>query len=152
MEWPSKSWNEVREGESLPVQTRRMTRLGIIAMAFAARDFLPPVHVDPEFARASGLPDVNLNIISTGGLIEKFLTGWAGPLGRIKRMKYSIGAGVFPGDTLISSGRVKRKFIENGEHLVEIEYALSVASGPHATGTAVIALPPTPSGGEPCSN
>ncbi len=141
MEWTSKFWNEVEEGENLPPQTHRMTRVGIIAMAFAARDFLPPVHIDPESARASGLPDVNLNIISTGGLIEKCLTGWAGPLGRIKRMKYTIGAGVFPGDTLTFSGHVKRKLIENGEHLVEIEYTLSVAAGPHASGTALIALP-----------
>lgn len=138
---PSKTWGDVQEGETLPVQTRKMTRLGIIAMAFAARDFLPPVHVDPEVARASGLPDVNLNIISTGGLIEKFLTAWAGPAGRIKRMKYTIGAGVFPGNTLTASGRVKRKFIENGEPLVEIECMLSVEAGAHAAGTALMVLP-----------
>ena len=141
MAWESKPWHKVREGEELPTRTLRMTRLGIIAMAFAARDFFPPVHVDPEAARAAGLPDVNLNIISTGALIEKFLTGWTGPLGRIQRLKYSIGAGVFPGDTLTASGRVRRKFIENGQHLVEIEYTLSVEAGAHATGTAVMALP-----------
>ncbi|MBM3133541.1 MAG: hypothetical protein FJZ95_11010 [Chloroflexi bacterium] len=141
MAWESRSWNAVNEGEALPVQTRQMTRVAIIAMAFAARDFLPPVHVDPEIARSMGLKDVNLNIISTGGLIEKYLTGWSGPKGKLRRMKYAIGAGVFPGDTLTHTGKVAKKYVADGEHLVDIEYTLSVASGPHAMGTATMALP-----------
>lgn len=137
----SRYWEDVREGDEIPPAARRLSRVDIIAMAFAARDFLPPVHVDPDAARAAGLRDVNLNIIATGGLIGKYLTDWSGPEGVLRRMEYRLATPVYPDDTLAETGKVVKKYTSGGERLVDVEYAFSVPEGPHAWGTATLALP-----------
>ena len=137
----SKCWNDIQEGDELPVKTRNITRVDVIAMAFAARDFLPPLHIDHEVAQAAGLKDINVNMIATGGLIGKYLTDWSGPEGRLKRMKYNLSNSVYPGDSLTQTGRVVKKYIDGEEHLVDVEYSFSVPAGPHAWGTATMVLP-----------
>lgn len=144
----SRSWDEVREGEDLPVVSRPFSRVDVIAMAFAARDFLPPLHVDHEVAQAAGLKDVNVNIIATGGLIGKYLTDWSGPWGMLKRMKYDIGTSIFPGDRLTQTGRVVKKYVQGGEHLVDLQFYFTVPDGPHTTGTATLSLPAASGTGE----
>lgn len=143
MPWKSMYWDDVKEGEELPVHTRAITRTTIVATAIATRDF-QPVHHDHEAAQKEGAKDIFLNIISTGGLIGKFLTDWSGPEGRLKKISIKLGATVFPGDTLTAGGKVNKKYAQGGEHLVDIDFHFSVAIGPHAWGTATMALPTRP--------
>ncbi len=141
----SRYWEDVKEGDELPAATRLITRVDVIAMAFAARDFLPPLHIDHEVAQEAGLKDINVNIIATGGLISKYLTDWSGPECMLRRMEYRLSLSVYPGDTLTQSGRVVKKYNAGEEYLVDVEYSFSVPDGPHAWGTATLALPVTPS-------
>ncbi|MFC2027294.1 acyl dehydratase [Chloroflexota bacterium] len=141
MAWETKYWDDVSEGEDLPHQTQEITRASVIAMAFAARDFYPPVHFDHEAAQEAGLNDVNVNIIATGGLVSKYLTDWSGPKGKLKNLQYQLGLSVYPGDILTYSGNVIRKSADGDENVVDVEYKLSVAAGVHAWGAATLVLP-----------
>lgn len=138
-----KLWKHVNEGDELPIYRRDLSRIEVIAMAFAARDFhsVSAVHADHEIAQSAGLKDINVNIVSTGGLIEKYLTDWIGPKARMTRLKYNIGLSAYPGDTLVHTGRVTRKYTGDSRHLVDVEYAISVADGPFAWGTATLVFP-----------
>ncbi|MCP4611560.1 MAG: hypothetical protein GY845_22855 [Planctomycetes bacterium] len=136
-----KHWNDVSEGEELPTYERLLNRTAVIAMGFAARDLLPPVHVDYEAAQEAGLKDTNVNIIATGGLIEKYLTSWSGPITKLRKLRYQIGVSVYPGDTLIHTGRVMKKYKEKEKYLLDMEFNLAVAAGSHAWGTATVELP-----------
>jgi hypothetical protein len=138
-----RSWADINEGDELPVFRRDVSRIEVVAMAFAARDFhaASAVHSDHEVAQAAGLKDINVNIISAGGLVEKYLTDWSGPRATLKRLKYNIGLSAYPGDTLVHSGKVTRKYAEDGQCLVDVEYAVSVAEGPFAWGTATMVFP-----------
>jgi acyl dehydratase len=140
MAYESIHWNDVNEGDELTSQTREITRTTIVATAISTRDF-ERVHHDHEAAQAAGVKDIFLNILSTGGLIGKYLTDWSGPEGRLKKIDIKLGATVFPGDTLTSTGKVAKKYQEGEQHLVDVEYALSVEMGPHAWGTVTMALP-----------
>jgi len=140
MGWKSISWGDVKEGDELPIQRREITRTTVIATAIATRDFTP-VHHDHEAAQKAGARDIFLNILTTGGLIGKYLTDWSGPEGQLKKLTIRLGATCYPGDTLISTGKVVRKYTQGNEHLVDVEYSLSVATGPHAWGGATLALP-----------
>ncbi len=71
----------------------------------------------------------------------KYLTDWSGPEGELKKVTIKLGATVFPGDTLTAGGKVARKYEEGNQHLVDVEYHFSVAMGPHAWGSATMALP-----------
>ena len=140
MAWKSIYWDDVGEGDELPVQTRDITRTTIIATAIATRDFTP-VHHDHEAAQREGARDIFLNILSTGGFVGKYLTDWSGPEGELKKVTIRLGATVFPGDTLTSSGKVVRKYTEDDKHLVDVDFNLTVPMGPHAWGTVTMALP-----------
>ena len=140
MSYTSIHWNDVNEGDEVTTQTREITRTTIVASAIATRDF-EPVHHDHEAAQRAGVKDNFLNIISTGGFVGKYITDWSGPEGRLKKLDIKLGATVFPGDTLTSTGKIAKKYQEGDLNLVDVEFALSVAMGPHAWGTATIALP-----------
>lgn len=133
-------WNDISEGDELPAKTREITRTTIIATAIATRDFTP-VHHDHEAAQREGAKDIFLNILSTGGFVGKYLTDWSGPEGRLKKITIKLGATVFPGDTLTSGGKVTKKYVERTDHLIDVDFNLAVAMGPHAWGTATIVLP-----------
>jgi acyl dehydratase len=136
----STCWDDIKEGDELAVQTREITATTIVSTAIASRDF-QDVHHDYAAARSKGVKDIFLNILSTGGLVGKYLTDWSGPEGELKKITIKLGATVFPGDTLTSNGKVARKYTDGDAHLVDIEFNLSVAMGPHAWGTATVALP-----------
>ncbi len=140
MSFETKYWDDITEKEALPKHERPVTRTTIVATAIATRDF-QPVHHDHEQAQKEGARDIFLNILSTGGFVGKYLTAWSGPAGRLKKMTIKLGATVYPGDTLTAQGKVARKYTKGDEHLVDIEYGFSVATGPHAWGVATLALP-----------
>ena len=140
MEYKSIKFSEVNEGDELPVFNREVTRTTIVATAIASRDFTP-VHHDHTIAQQAGAKDIFLNILSTGGFIGKYLTDWSGPEGELKKMVINLGMTVFPGDTVMHTGKIAKKYSEGNENLVDVEYALSVEMGPHAWGTATVSLP-----------
>jgi acyl dehydratase len=140
MSWKSIYWDDVAEGDELPTQTREITRTTIVATAIATRDFTP-VHHDHEAAQREGAKDIFLNILSTGGFIGKYLTDWSGPEGELKKVTIRLGATVFPGDTLTSGGKIAKKYTDGDKHLVDVDFNLTVPMGPHAWGTATMALP-----------
>ncbi|TET77031.1 MAG: hypothetical protein E3J42_00650 [Dehalococcoidia bacterium] len=140
MAWESVCWDDIKEGDELPVQTREITATTIVSTAIASRDF-QDVHHDYAAARSKGVKDIFLNILSTGGLVGKYLTDWSGPEGELKKITIRLGATVFPGDTLTSIGKITQKYTEGDQHLVDVDFNLSVAMGPHAWGTATMVLP-----------
>ncbi len=140
MTWKTVYWENVKEGDELPTTTRELTRTTVIATAIATRDF-NQVHHDHEFAHRQGARDIFINILTTNGLVNKYLTDWSGPEGEIKRFEFRLGQNGFPGETLTNSGKVVKKYTEGDEHLVDLEYTFSVAAGAHALGTATMALP-----------
>lgn len=136
----SKTWGEIKEGDELPIYKRDITRTTIVATAISSRDF-EKVHHSHEAAQKTGAKDIFLNILSTGGFIGKYLTDWSGPAGRLKKVEIKLGMTVYPGDTVIHTGKVVKKYAEGNQHLVDVQYALSVAMGPHAWGIATVVLP-----------
>jgi acyl dehydratase len=133
-------WDDVRESQEIPAHSKEVTATTIIAGAIATRDFYP-VHHDFRFAQKAGAKDILMNNITTSGLVGQYLTGWSGPEGEIKRMKFHLGVPCFPGDTLTMTGKVVKKHTDADEHLVDIEYDFLVQYGSHCKGTATMVLP-----------
>lgn len=133
-------WEDVKEGDELPPHAQEITRYTVVATAIATRDFYP-VHHDHEFAHRTGARDIFINIMTTNGFVSKYLTNWSGPEGELKKMSIRLGQSGYVGETLNHTGKVVKKYTEGDEHLVDLEYTLSVSEGFHAMGTATIALP-----------
>ncbi|MCC5577793.1 MaoC family dehydratase [Microtetraspora sp. AC03309] len=125
-----------RAGISLPELTIPLTPTLIISTAIATRDFTP-VHHDVERARAQGSKDIFLNILTTVGLIERYVTDWTGPCALVHGIKVKLGAPAYAGDTLTLSGTVTEA---TGPEFT-IDVCGTVSLGAHATATVRLALP-----------
>ncbi|MBE1530760.1 MaoC family dehydratase [Actinomadura algeriensis] len=125
----------VTVGDELPPLDVPLTRTMIVATALASRDY-QDVHHDPSLAAERGSKDVFMNILTTNGLVDRYVTSWAGPSCVVKAIRIRLGAPNYPGDTMRLTGTVTA--VDGDE--VEIAVKGVNALGPHVTGTAVVRL------------
>ncbi|MDV7083496.1 MaoC family dehydratase [Rhodococcus sp. IEGM 248] len=130
------TYDAVTVGDRLPELVIPLTRTLIVATALAARDF-QDVHHDPALAVARGSTDVFMNILTTNGLVGRFVTDWAGTHASLRRIAVRLGVPNYPGDEMTLTGEVVAK--DDGLVTVKIRGANSL--GDHATGTVVVAWP-----------
>jgi hypothetical protein len=134
----SQSFEQVAVGTTLPELPIPITTTLIVAGALASRDFTA-LHHDKGAAQAGGMQDVFMNILTTNGLVGRFVTDWAGPNAVLKKVAIKLGAPNLPGDTMKMTGSVKKK--DDAARTLEIEVAGRNSWGDHVTGTVVVALP-----------
>ena len=77
----------------------------IVSTAIATRDY-QDVHHDRDKAQAKGSKDIFVNILADTGLVERFVTDWAGPNARITSIKLRLGVPWYAYDTVTFSGEV----------------------------------------------
>jgi acyl dehydratase len=120
-------------GEQLPELAIPLTRTTIVATAIASRDY-QDVHHDPDLAVERGSPDIFMNILTTNGYVGRFVTDWAGPKARLKKVAIRLGAPNYPGDTMTLRGEVTE--VDGDEVTVKVVGSNSL--GDHVTGTVVL--------------
>ena len=138
MSFESPSFESVQAGDALPPLSIEITPSLIVGGAIASRDFTP-VHHDADAARAQGMQNVFMNILTTNGLVGRFVTDWAGSDARLEGVSIKLGAPNLPGDTMKLSVTVKSK--DEAKGTVEVEVTGANAWGDHVTGTVTVALP-----------
>ena len=121
------------EPGSLPELAIRVTPTFVVATALATRDFYP-VHHDRDFAVATGSKDIFLNILTTTGLVQRYVTDWAGPEAIVRAVSIRLGVPCYAGDTLTFSGRVTQT--SASEQVVAVTGSCSL--GDHVTGTVML--------------
>ena len=133
---------QVSVGEALPELVLPITRTLIVAGAIASRDY-QDVHHDPELARSRGSEDVFMNILTTNGLVGRYVTDWAGPGAVLERVAIRLGAPNYPGDTMTLTGTVTEVAAPDGEGRAPVMVAIRGANsrGDHVTGTVRLTLP-----------
>ncbi len=136
MSLESRKLSDVSVGDELPELQIPLTTSLIVSGAIASRDFTP-VHHDKAAAQASGMPDVFMNILTTNGLVGRYVTDWAGPNARIRNVQIKLGTPNTPGDTMTFNGSVTSK--EGDE--VTVELAGKNSWGDHVTASVRVALP-----------
>ncbi|MBB3178273.1 MaoC family dehydratase N-terminal domain-containing protein [Variovorax sp. Sphag1AA] len=143
-------WEDVKEGEALPVMFKGpMTVTGFIAYAqgwgglyiranklawklidahpgvgitnrFGIPDVPERVHWEEDFALEVGAPGAYDYGPERTSWLTHHLTNWMGDDGFLRKAHCKIRRHNPEGDMLFIKGYVKRKFVENGRHLVEI--------------------------------
>lgn len=121
---------ELREGDTIPAWEIPLTPTLIVSTAIATRDF-QDVHHDRDIAQAAGSKDIFMNILTSTGLVERFVTDWAGPDTDVKGIAIRLGAPAYPYDTLTFTGTVSA--VEDGVATIDVRGAVSL--GDHVTGT-----------------
>ncbi|MEU1104937.1 MaoC family dehydratase [Streptomyces tibetensis] len=123
-------------GDRLPPLEIPITRTLIVAGAIASRDY-QDVHHDPELARQKGSPDIFMNILTTNGLVGRYITDHFGPRAQLRRVAIRLGAPNRPGDTMVLTGTVEE--VDGDTATVRIVGANGL--GDHVTGTVTVRVP-----------
>jgi acyl dehydratase len=165
-------WQDVTEGEALPVMMKGpMTVTGFIAYAqgwgglyiranklawkqvdahrglgipnrFGIPDCPERVHWEEEFALEVGAPGAYDYGPERCSWLTHHLTNWMGDDGFLRRATCKIRRHNPEGDMMFIKGKVTRKFVENGRHLVEIEQeARNQDDELSVLGTGMVELP-----------
>ena len=125
----------------LPELVIDVTPTFVISSAIATRDF-QDVHHDRDRAVERGSKDIFINILTTTGLVQRYVTDWAGPQALVRKVAIRLGVPCYAGDTLTFSGKAAAGSTD-GE--VEVAVTGRCSLGDHVTGTVRLLLPP---GGE----
>ena len=165
-------WQDVTEGEALPVMPKGpMTVTGFIAYAqgwgglyiranklawkladahpglgipnrFGIPDCPERVHWEEEFALEVGAPGAYDYGPERCSWLTHHVTNWMGDDGFLRRATCKIRRHNPEGDLLFIKGKVTRKYVEGGRHLVEIEQeARNQDDELSVLGSAVVELP-----------
>ena len=165
-------WEDVTEGEALPVMFKGpMTVTGFIAYAqgwgglyiranklawrlidahpgvgitnrFGIPDVPERVHWEEDFALEVGAPGAYDYGPERTSWLTHHLTNWMGDDGFLRKASCKIRRHNPEGDMLFIKGSVKRKYVEDGKHLVEIEQeARNQDDELSVVGTGVVELP-----------
>ena len=132
---------DVNVGDQIAPLVLPLSRSLIVATALASRDY-QDVHHDPTLAQQKGSQDIFMNILTTNGLIGRYITDWAGPDSIIKNVSIRLGVPNYAGDTMTITGTVTSK--QDGQIVVGVVGANSM--GNHVTGTVTLVLGATGQG------
>ena len=128
---------------ALPELAIAVTPTVVVSTALATRDF-QDVHHDRDLAIARGGRDIFLNILTSTGLVQRYVTDWAGPDAFVRGISIRLGVPCYAGDTLTLSGRVlppaEGDRGPDGEDVV-IAVTGACSLGDHLTGTVRLAGP-----------
>ncbi|WP_338893533.1 MaoC family dehydratase [Rhodococcus sovatensis] len=102
----------------------------VVSTALATRDF-QDVHHDRDKAVQRGSKDIFVNILTDTGLVQRFVTDWAGPSVVLRSIALKLGVPWYAYDTLTLTGIVSR--VQDGEVTVDVRGTDSL--GDHITAT-----------------
>ncbi len=128
--------SRIRSGDELAPLEIPITRTLIVAGAIASRDY-QDVHHDTELAHQKGSPDIFMNILTTNGLVGRYITDHFGPTAVLRKVAIRLGAPNYPGDTMVLTGSVEE--VEGDTATVRVVGANGI--GKHVTGTVTVTVP-----------
>ena len=105
----------------------------IISTALATRDF-QDVHHDRDRAVNRGSKDIFLNILTTTGLVQRYVTDWAGPDARVLNIAIRLGVPCYAYETLTFTGSV----VSRDGGITTVRVTGSNSLGNHVTGTVTL--------------
>ncbi|GAA2615304.1 MULTISPECIES: MaoC family dehydratase [Streptomyces] len=126
----------MKVGDTLPPLEIPVTRTLIVAGAIASRDY-QDVHHDAALAQEKGSPDIFMNILTTNGLVGRYITDHLGPRAVLRKVAIRLGAPNYPGDTMTLTGTVTAV----SGTTVEIRVVGANGLGHHVSGTVTAEVP-----------
>ncbi len=132
----------IEPGLRLPSLEVPITARTVIIGASASRDWQPQHHDHAWAVDRAGTRDIFLNTPTQAGWIERYLTDWTGPRGRLGRLRFRMRRSVYPGETLVFQGVVREVSTdENGCSWADVDIELTVDGELATECTARIAIP-----------
>ena len=134
------TYDAVNVGDELPaLQLAPVNRTTLALFAGASGDH-NPIHIDTDFARRSGMPDVFAQGMLGMAWLGRLLTQWA-PQSQLRRFDVRFQGITHLGHAVRCSGRVIEKQEHEGEHCVRVEvHSANQYGQTRIAGEALVAL------------
>jgi hypothetical protein len=126
---------KVQVGTKLPELQLYGDPTFIVSTAIATRDY-QDVHHDRDKAQAKGSKDIFVNILTDTGLVQRFITDWAGPTAVIRSIALRLGVPWYAYDTVTFRGEVT----EISDGLITLRITGSNSLGDHVIATATMTI------------
>lgn len=132
--------NRPKVGDALPAFTTEPISRHTLALYCGASGDHNPIHVDSDFAKRAGMPDVFAHGMLSMAYLARLLTNWV-PQQALRSYGVRFVAITHLAERITCSGKVVDIFEEGGETRASIELATSNQYGQlKLAGNAVIAL------------
>ncbi|MDO9569722.1 MAG: MaoC family dehydratase [Hydrogenophaga sp.] len=134
-------FDNVNVGDALPaLDLPPLSRLTLALYCGASGDH-NPIHVDLDFAKEAGMPDVFAHGMLSMAWLGRALTDWV-PQSALRDFNVRFAAITHVGESIRCTGTVTEKFEHDGERLVRVSLATTNEAGVQKLlGEAVLSLP-----------
>jgi acyl dehydratase len=137
--------DQVTVGQRLQPLEVAVTARTVIMGASSSRDWQPQHHDHAWAVERAGTKDIFLNTPNQAGWIERYLTDWTGPHGRLGRLRFRMRKSVYPGDTLVFNATVTDVVPDEAGHTwVGLDVDLTVEGETVTECSARVAVPTGP--------
>jgi acyl dehydratase len=134
-------FDSVQVGDELPPLQLPPANRTTLAMFGGASGDLNPVHIDLDFARRAGMPDVFAQGMLGMAWLGRLLTQWV-PQAQLRRFDVRFQGITHLGHAMRCSGRVMEKLQHQGEPCVRVQIQSTNQYGQTLiAGEALVALP-----------
>ncbi len=127
----------MKAGDQLPTLEVKILARHVVMGASSSRDWQPQHHDTHWAVERVKVKDIFLNTPNQAGWIERYLTDWTGPQGRLAKVRFKMKKSVCAGDVLRFDGTVTG--VDDG--FVDVDVRLSVEGEVATECTARIAVP-----------
>jgi acyl dehydratase len=135
------NFSTVNVGDELPAVAKPAISRTTLALFCGASGDHNPIHIDIDFAKAAGMPDVFAHGMLGMAYLGQLLTHWVSQR-RLRSYGVRFGAITQLGAQITCTGKVAEKFEEYGEQRVRLALQAADQNGEvKLIGEAVIALP-----------
>ena len=126
----------VEVGTKLPELSLYGDPTFIVSTAIATRDY-QDVHHDRDKAQAKGSKDIFVNILTDTGLVQRYITDWAGPNAIIKSIGLRLGVPWYAYDTVTFKGEVTAV---DDDGVITLKIVGSNSLGDHVIANATLTM------------
>ena len=132
-------WTTLQPGDALPaLELPPISRLALALYCGASGDH-NPIHVDSDFAKSAGMPDVFAHGMLSAAWLARLLTRWV-PQSAIRSFDVRFAAITHVGERITCTGKVAEKFELEGRRCVRLQVATANQDGiVKLTGEALVA-------------
>jgi acyl dehydratase len=137
----SPTFDTVAVGDALPILDLPPVNRAVLAIFAGASGDHNPMHIDIDFARRAGMPDVFAHGMLGMAWLGRLITNWT-PLSRLRSFSARFQGIIHIGNAIRCTGRVAAKLEQGGERCVRIELSAANQFGQtKIVGEALVALP-----------
>ena len=115
-------WTTLQPGDALPaLELPPISRLTLALYCGASGDH-NPIHVDSDFAKSAGMPDVFAHGMLSAAWLARVLTQWV-PQSAIRAFDVRFAAITHVGERITCTAKIAEKFEHDGQRCVKLQLA-----------------------------